>query len=366
MSVAKVLHDNLLVFDSGRLTSGWAIFEENKLAGWGLGKYSGAAIEQVNSDPGYLTPRLIETHVHGGGGFASDQSADQMSGVIDFHHLRGVGSTLLSLVSAPLAELLESISQAATLMKQDSRLLGLHLEGPFLAQSHRGAHDPGVLHSPSDEELEQLIDAGEGVIKSITVAPELLSQKQVAKLLEAGIEPCLGHTGCDFQTAANHFRLGARVLTHAFNGMPGIHHREPGPVVAALENPAVFCELIADGVHVAPEVAKLLDPARVILVTDAMSATGLSDGSYQLGSQSVKVEGGIARTESGSLAGSTLSLDQSVKNFALWWQNPEAAFRAAITNPIAAYGFDDTKLSAIAPDNYLLWDERLKIAGQSA
>lgn len=366
MSAAKQLHDNLLIYESEKLSPGWAIFEGEKLESWGLGKYSNAPVQSINSEPGYLTPRLIETHVHGGGGFASEKSQEQMFGVIEFHHKRGVGATLLSLISAPLPELLESISHAASLMKEDSRLLGLHLEGPFLAQSHRGAHDPGVLHSPSDEELEQLIRAGSGVLKSITVAPELLSQKQVALLLEAGIEPCLGHTGCDFQTAANHFRLGSRVLTHAFNGMPGIHHREPGPVVAALENPEVYCELIADGVHVAPEVAKLLDPTRVILVTDAMSATGLGDGSYQLGSLAVKVHEGIARTESGSLAGSTLSLDKAVRNFASWWNNPEAAFRATITNPIAAYRLNETKLGLISTGSYLLWDKDLEITGQSA
>jgi N-acetylglucosamine-6-phosphate deacetylase len=366
LSAVRVLRDNLLIFDSGKLTSGWALFDGQNLEDFGLGKYSGELPKALDSEPGFLTPRLIETHVHGGGGFASDHSEEQMRGVIDFHHRRGVGATLLSLVSAPLAEILESIHQASKLMKQDRRLLGLHLEGPFLAQSHRGAHDPGVLHSPSDEELEQLIAQGQGVIRSITVAPELLSEKQVTRLIEAGIEPCLGHTGCDFQTAVNHFRLGSRVLTHAFNGMPGIHHREPGPVVAALENPAVFLELIADGVHVAPEVAKLLDPARVILVTDAMSATGLQDGSYQLGSLEVKVKNGIARTETGSLAGSTLSLDQAVKNFALWCNDPEAAFRAAITNPLQAYRLESAALETISPINFLVWDQGLSIIGQSS
>jgi N-acetylglucosamine-6-phosphate deacetylase len=129
--------------------------------------------------------------------------------------------------------------------------------------------------------------------------------------------------------------------------------------MAAQENKAVYSELIADGVHVASEVAKILDPARVILITDAMSAAGLSDGSYYLGSLEVEVKNGIARTHSGSLAGSTLTLDVAVKNFATWWDSPEVAFRAAITNPTNAYGLKPPGLSA--EDRPLIWSSNLTL-----
>ena len=360
MSAAKVLRDNLQVFDNNRLAKGWAIVGADGFESGGQGSYQGSSSDlTIDSTPGFLTPGLVDTHVHGGGGFSADHSADDMVGVIDFHEKHGVRRTFLSLVSAPFEEILASIEQAASLVGTDQRFLGLHLEGPFLSHTHKGAHDPGVLHSPSDSEIEMLIEAGAGIVRSITVAPELLSQAQVAMLLEAGIEPCLGHTNADFDTASKHFASGAKVLTHAFNGMRGIHHRDPGPVMAAQENKAVYSELIADGVHVAGEVAKILDPARVILITDAMSAAGLSDGNYYLGSLEVEVKDGIARTHSGSLAGSTLTLDVAVKNFATWWDSPEAAFRAAIATPCNAYGLDAPGLSA--EDRPLLWSSDLRI-----
>jgi N-acetylglucosamine-6-phosphate deacetylase len=360
LSAARTLRENLQVFENGTLAKGWAIVGPNGFESGAQGIYSGdASALVIDSKPGYLTPGLIDTHVHGGGGHSADHSAADMVSVIDFHQKFGVRSTFLSLVSAPIEEILSSIENASTLVDKDSRFLGLHLEGPFLAHSHKGAHDPGVLHSPSNSELEMLIEAGQGVVRSMTLAPELLGEGQVTMLLEAGIEPCLGHTNADFEIAAKHFASGSKVLTHAFNGMRGIHHRDPGPVIAAQENPAVFSELIADGVHVAPEVAKILDPTRVILITDAMSATGLSDGSYYLGALEVEVIQGVARTHSGSLAGSTLTLDKAVKNFASWTNSPELAFRAAITNPALAYDLPLPGLSA--SDRPLIWSQDLEL-----
>lgn len=355
-----MLRDNIQVFEAGSLFKGWAIVGQTGVEQVGKGRFPGSTAELViDSSAGYVTPGLIDTHVHGGGGFSADHNLQDMIGVIEFHHNHGVGKTFLSLVSAPIEELLASIENASSLIGSETRFLGLHLEGPFLSHSHKGAHDPGVLHSPADSEVEMLIEAGEGIIRSMTVAPELMSASQIQMLLEAGIQPCLGHTNADYEIARSHFKAGGRVLTHAFNGMRGIHHRDPGPVIAALENKDVFSELIADGVHVAPEVAKILDPARVILITDAMSATGLGDGSYHLGALEVEVSNGIARTHSGSLAGSTLTLDTAVKNYADWIGSAELALNAAISNPAKAYGLIETELSELS--NLILWDENLKL-----
>jgi N-acetylglucosamine-6-phosphate deacetylase len=360
LSAAKVLRNNLQVFEKGSLHKGWAILGPTGFESGGQGIYSGDASEfTIDQTPGFLTPGLIDTHVHGGGGFSADHSATDMVSIVDFHQKFGVRKTFLSLVSAPIEEILASIEQASSVVASDPRFLGLHLEGPFLSHSHKGAHDPGVLHSPSDNELEILIEAGAGVVRSMTVAPELLRDGQVGMLLEAGIEPCLGHTNSDFDLAAKHFESGSRVMTHAFNGMRGIHHRDPGPVIAAQENPSVFSELIADGVHVAPEVAKILDPNRVILVTDAMSATGLADGDYYLGALEVDVLQGVARTHSGSLAGSTLTLDVAVRNYASWTGSVELALRAAITNPARAYNLSEPSLKA--SDRPLIWSQNLEL-----
>jgi N-acetylglucosamine-6-phosphate deacetylase len=360
LSATKVLRDNIEVFDGETLAKGWAIISDTKFEQAGQGNFSGDTSGlEINSTPGFVSPGLIDTHIHGGGGFSVDGSYQDMEKVIEFHQGFGVRKTFLSLVSAPLESILVSIEQATALLESDDRFLGLHLEGPFLAQSHKGAHDPAVLHAPTDDEIKKLIDKGAGVVKSITIAPELSSPKQISMLLEAGIQPCLGHTNADYELATTHFNQGSRVLTHAFNGMNGIHHRAPGPVVAALDNKLVFSELIADGVHVRPEAARLLDPERVILITDAMSATGLPDGTFNLGSLAVEVVDGVARTHSGSLAGSTLTLDVAVKNFANWFGSVELAFRAAITNPAKVYGLVATTLDASTGP--LLWSSDLEI-----
>lgn len=364
MSAAKVLRDSLKVFDGNSLEKGWAIVTGSIVEQSCQGQFSGDRVGlEVDSSPGFVSPGLIDTHVHGGGGFSAEGGYDHMRKVIDFHHNFGVRQTFLSLVSAPLEEILVSIQHAKLLLQEDTRFLGLHLEGPFLAHSHKGAHDPNVLHAPSDDEISQLIEAGAGVVRSITIAPELSSPKQVESLLKAGIHPCLGHTNADFELARSHFNAGSRVLTHAFNGMNGVHHRAPGPVIAALENELVYSELIADGVHVRPEVAKILNPSRVILVTDAMSATGLADGGFKLGSLAVEVVGGIAKTHMGSLAGSTLTLDTAVRNFAKWFGSTELAFRAAITNPAQAYGLSLPKLDGFG--GAILWSENLELQNQS-
>jgi len=237
----------------------------------------------------------------------------------------------------------------------DPHFLGIHLEGPFLAENHRGCHPPDKLLSPTDEDIARLITAGAGVLRSITIAPELFSARQVSMLIDGGIVVCLGHTDATYEQTRAMFDQGARVLTHAFNGMPGIHHRKPGPVMAAIDGED-FTELIADGHHVHEPVARLLPAERVILVTDAMSATGQPDGSYALGDTEVSVVDGVPRDRFGSLAGSTLKMAQAVQNYASWTGSIELALRAAITNPRRAYGIEGDPFEHGA----LIWSDDLR------
>jgi N-acetylglucosamine-6-phosphate deacetylase len=353
---------NLNIFDGENLFNGWAVLKNSVLElGTGDG-YKNLEYQFEDAQGGFLTPKLIDTHVHGGSGSSNDQGADQMRKVLDFHASHGVGKTFLSLISAPISQILELIEQAKSIT--DERFLGLHLEGPFISQQFKGAHDPQVLHSAEDKELDEIIQKGKGVIRSVTLAPELSNEKQIKKLLENAIMPCFGHSAANYEQTKEFFQLGPTVMTHAFNGMSGIHHRAPGPIPAALEA-GVFTELIADGVHVDASVAKLLDPEKVILVTDAMVATGMPDGNYSLGSVAVEVKDSIARTNSGSIAGSTLLLETAVKNYANWSGSAEIAFQAAITNPAKAYGLKPESL-AIGETEWLLWDADLNLIGQSA
>lgn len=349
---------NLNLFDGEKLIpESWVIIDESIIEfgvkdGW---KKHGHTAEDGLG--GYLTPKLIDTHVHGGNGNSNDDGAEAMSGTIAYHSSQGVGKTLLSLISAPVASMVELIVKAHDL--DNANFLGLHLEGPFISELFKGAHDPSVLHAPTDKELDDIIQASQGLVKSMTVAPELISTEQLGRLMDNGIEPCFGHSSADYEATKNFFALGPKIMTHAFNGMAGIHHRAPGPVPAALEA-NIFTELIADGVHVAPSASRLLKPESVILVTDAMAATGLSDGRYYLGSMAVTVQDSIARTDGGSIAGSTLVLKTAVKNYATWTANPLAALRAAITNPALAYGFEIPRISK-GQKEFLLWDKDLEL-----
>jgi N-acetylglucosamine-6-phosphate deacetylase len=358
---AKALF-NLNIFDGENTTNGWAVIDgEVQALGFG-DEYKNLEQEFTDAKGGFLSPKLLDTHIHGGNGHKNDDGAEEMQQVLDYHAGHGVGSTFLSLISAPVSQILELIDSAKTI--KDSRFLGLHLEGPFISQEFKGAHDAEVLHAPTDNEMNEIIEHGKGIVRSITLAPELTPISQINALLDAGIMPCFGHSAAGYEPTKEFFKLGSKVMTHAFNGMSGIHHRAPGPIPAALEADA-FTELIADGVHVEAAAARLLNPNRVILVTDAMVATGMPDGKYSLGSMAVEVRESIARTESGSIAGSTLLLKTAVQNYANWVNSPEAALRAAITNPAVAYGINPRTISQ-GETEWLLWDKELNLLEQSA
>lgn len=358
---AKALF-NLNIFDDEEITNGWAVID-GSITQMGVGDgYKNLDFEFQDAEGGFLTPKLLDTHIHGGKGNSNDDGHEQMQKVLDYHASQGVGSTFLSLISAPVGDIVQLIDEAKQI--QDKRFLGLHLEGPFISQEFKGAHNPDVLHPPTEDEMDQIVQTGKGIVRSITLAPELTTDDQIKKLLDNGIMPCFGHSAAGYEQTKEFFKMGSTVMTHAFNGMSGIHHRAPGPVPAALEA-GVFTELIADGVHVEPAAARLLNPEKVILITDAMAATGMPDGHYSLGSMAVEVRDAIARTESGSIAGSTLLLKTAVKNYAEWTGSALNSFRAAITNPAIAYGMTPKNL-ADGETEWLLWDSDLNLIEQSA
>jgi N-acetylglucosamine-6-phosphate deacetylase len=193
---------------------------------------------------------------------------------------------------------------------------GQHLEGPFLSDARRGAHDPHVLCPPDRSSLTRLLDAGEGTVRMVTVAPELPGGIPAVELLAArGVLAALGHTDASYDVTRAAVDAGARVATHLFNAMRPVHHRDPGPIIALLGDPRVTVELIADGTHLHPAlhryVTRTVGPDRVALVTDAMAAAGLGDGRYHLGPMAVDVVDGVARipgTE--TIAASTTTMDQ--------------------------------------------------------
>jgi N-acetylglucosamine-6-phosphate deacetylase len=251
---------------------------------------------------------------------------------------------LASLVTAPVSALCHQLAVAADLVESGStNLVGIHLEGPFLSHYRCGAQNPDHLILPNLEDFTKMVDASRGTLAMMTIAPELPGAIELIEACTAaGVVAAVGHTDATYEQAAAAFQAGATVATHLFNGMRPIHHREPGPVLAALDAGA-GCEVINDGVHVHPAVLRLVvdrDPAQLVLISDAISATGIGDGSYELGGQQVVVSEGHARlATNGSLAGSTVTMDDAVRRAVTEANLPiEVAVAAASTNPARLMG----------------------------
>ncbi|APT85612.1 N-acetylglucosamine-6-phosphate deacetylase [Corynebacterium aquilae] len=301
-----------------------------------------------------LVPGYIDIHHHGGGGAAYDDGLEATAIALAQHRKHGTARSVLSFVTAELDDILDNIRNAATLVKSDSRVLGLHPEGPFLHPSHKGAHPEALLRDPLPEATQKMLDAADGTLVQVTLAPEREGGIESVKLLaEHGVCAAVGHTSADYDTTRAAIDAGATILTHAFNGMNGIHHRAPGPVTAALRDERMWLEVINDTIHVHPAVVRSLfeeAPERVILVTDAMSATCNPDGHYMLGTLEVEVKDGVARLVEGhSLAGSTLTMDKAVANAITRVGVPvDVAVAAATSHPALAIGMED-QFGVLAP-----------------
>ncbi len=271
-----------------------------------------------------LLPGLVDVHCHGGAGHGfSEVEGDGPLAAVRYHRDSGSTTVLASLASAPVEVLLRQVEVLSALVSA-GELAGIHLEGPFLSPTFRGAHDAAALLPGDPDALEAVLVRAGGAVRSMTLAPEVpRSDELVAVLRRYDVLPCLGHTGADARQATRWMRsAGTPVgVTHLFNGMPSWHHRAAGPVAACLAAAArgtAVVELIADGVHVDDEtvaaVFDLVGPRQIALVTDSTAAAGMPDGSYRLGSREVSVAAGVARLasdgtgEPGPIAGGTFRL----------------------------------------------------------
>ncbi|MDT4919114.1 MAG: N-acetylglucosamine-6-phosphate deacetylase, partial [Pseudonocardiales bacterium] len=294
---------------------------------------------------GWLLPGFVDLHVHGGGGHDVTSSRAAMEAAARFHLSHGTTRMLVSLMAAPVDRLCEQLSWVASLVDAGV-VLGAHLEGPFLAAARCGAQNQAHLLEPDPLVLAKLLDAADGNLRQMTVAPELPGALElIADLTEAGIVAAIGHTGATYEQATAGFGAGARLATHLFNGMSPVSHREPGAAVAALDA-GVVVEMINDGVHVHDAITRLVgrsQDGRVALVTDAVSAAGAGDGTYTLGDREIVVHDGAVRlAESGRLAGSTLTMDEAVRRYVVEVGLPvEAAAAAAATTPARLLGIAD-------------------------
>jgi N-acetylglucosamine-6-phosphate deacetylase len=325
-----------------------------------------------------LAPAFFDAHIHGAAGHdVMEATPEALAAIGSLLAAHGTGSFLATTVTAPLDATLRAVSGLARLIKEPSlvdernlngeplaRPVGIHLEGPFLSHAKRGVQPAEHLLAPDLAVFDRLLEAAEGQVRLMTLAPELPGATELAAHAVArGVRVSVGHSNATAAETRAAIAAGATSATHTFNAMRPLDHREPGILGVALTCDALFSELICDGIHTTPEVVKLWwrakGPERAILVTDAISAAGMPDGEYQLGTFAVRVEGGKAMAN-GVLAGSVLTLDKALKNFIAFTGAPlEQALRLLTTNPAAMTGLGSRadRLVVGQPANLVAVDE---------
>jgi N-acetylglucosamine-6-phosphate deacetylase len=354
------------------LRPGWIEISEDTVQAIG----AGAAPRPADRDLGAVTvvPGFVDTHLHGGGGANfSTASTAETSTAVALHRRHGTTAMIASLVTAGPAELLRQVGELANDVRA-GLIDGIHLEGPWLSTKRSGAHQPSLMRDPDPAEIDRILDAGEGTIRMVTLAPERDGAlAAIRQIVDAGVVVAVGHTEASYEQTLAAIDAGATVGTHLFNAMRPIDRREPGPVIALLEQSRVTVELITDGVHVDPaiyrHVTRSAGPDRVSLVTDAMAATGMADGIYHLGPLGVDVVGGVARVSgTDTIAGSTATMDR-VFGFAVTHAGlpgDEAllqAARQASLNPARALGLPSWGLVEGASADLVVLDAELAVTG---
>jgi N-acetylglucosamine-6-phosphate deacetylase len=311
-------------------------------------------ISLVDFGDAVLAPGFVDIHIHGGAGLdamrALPSELPRLGKFLTTHGVTGYFPTTvaapLDATCAALERLADAIETAATTTNGhpvQARPLGLHLEGPFLSHKRRGVHPPENLVAPTVDIFERLWQAARGHVRMLTIAPEIPGAMGViAEAARRNVCVSIGHSDAEMPVAQDAVTAGARHATHTFNAMRPLDHRDPGIIGEVLSDDRLSADIIVDGIHVAPPVVKVFLQAkgyeRAVLITDAISATGMPDGRYQLGPIEVDVKDGKC-TSNGSLAGSVLTMDRAVRNvtkFSHW--SLRDAVRAATLNPARATG----------------------------
>jgi N-acetylglucosamine-6-phosphate deacetylase len=372
---ARLLAGGRVVTPDGVLSDAWVHLAGETIASVGTRRPAVDA-PVVDLAGAWLLPGYVDLHMHGGGGHSVSGSREAMEAAVAFHRGRGTTSTLVSLVTAPVDELTEQLGWAAELTRRGAdprgHVLGAHLEGPFLSARRCGAQNEAHMIAPDAEILAGLIAAAQGTLRMLTLAPELDGALAlIPALRHAGVIVAIGHSDAGYEQARAAIAAGACHVTHLFNAMAPLHHREPGLVGAVLEA-GIPCELINDGRHVHPAVVALVCRliACPVLITDAIDATGVGDGTFDLGGQEVHVHDGEARlARTRSLAGSTLTMDEALRRAVTdSGLSVEQAAAAAATNPARVLG-SEARLGAIAAGHQadlVVLDDELRVAAVMA
>ena len=304
----------------------------------------------IDAEGLYVIPGLIDSHFHGAvGEDISDGSLEGLKKIAEYEASQGV----VALAPATVTIKTEEAEKSCNLVRDfkpelnEADIVAVHLEGPFINVEKKGAQNPDYIINPCLDVFNRLYKAGGDKVRIISLAPEKEFAMELISEIKDKVSASIAHTTADYETAKEAFAVGANRVTHLFNAMPPFHHRDPGVIGAAIDNPNVSAELITDGIHIHPSVIratfKLFGADRVILVSDSMRATGLTDGEYTLGGLRVKVEGKLATIiDDGAIAGSTTNLMKCVEYAVNTVGIPlEDAIKAATANPAKSINIYD-------------------------
>ena len=334
-------------------------------------KISGVNTENILDLQGdWLSLGGIDLQINGALGLAFPdleiQDFTKLEAICDFLWQQGIDGFCPTIVTTPIDKIQQSLTVLEEFMRHQAskattaKILGVHLEGPFLNYEKRGAHPQEYLLELTINNIKKVIGQYQSIIKIITLAPELnLTGETISYLKSQGIIISLGHSLATESQANKAFALGASMVTHAFNAMPSLHHRQPGLLAAAITNTQVFCGLIADGNHVSSTMIKILLKASdydrgIFLVSDALAPLGLTDGNYPWDNRTITVTEGTARLANGTLAGTTLPLLVGVQNLVKWGIcSPEKAIAMATKSPRNAIALSNEMIGK--PANFLRW-----------
>lgn len=339
-----------IVLEDGILEDGIVAMEGETIqyVGPPLAEYRQAA-EYIRTD-GYIWPGLIDIHIHGAGGSDVMDGTPEAIATISRTLMRfGVTGFLATTVTGNKPQLERAMSNVvnqAPYLVDGAEVLGIHLEGPWICPERCGAQNPEFIVDPGPEDAAWAMDKSEGTLRVVTMAPERPgAMETIRELTQNGVIVSVGHSDATYEQVIAAAEAGATHLTHCFNGMRGLHHREPGVVGAGLADDRFSLELIADGHHVHPGAIKLLikvkGPDDMMLISDGMRAVGMPAGEYELGGLRVFSDGETVRLESGSLAGSLLTLDAAVRNTVTYGDIPlYKAVKMASLTPAKRIGVD--------------------------
>ena len=383
---STVIHASRILTPDEEITDGIIVVEGSRITGVGHRDTIAVPAGATDYVAAGLTvvPGFIDLHMHGAGGHdvmeGNARALDRIRSVVARY---GTTSFLATTVTAPAEETCHSLEAIARYIRshengpdvaQRSRpaaeILGIHLEGPFIAKARRGVHPAEAIAKPSIESLDKLLKAADGFVRILTLAPELPGAMDViAHAVAQKIVVALGHTDADYEQARAAIQAGARHAVHFYNAMRPFNHRDPGIVGAILTDPEVTADVIADLVHVAGPAIQVLIGTKgfdtVLLVSDGIAATGMADGNYRLGNFEVTVKNGVARNQEGKLAGSTLTLDRALRHVVALGLSLQEALRMATVLPARRLGLAGRKgIIAVGADADLVaLTPELRVAG---